>query len=439
VEKDAAVVAVLVLYKTLVNNAGAYGKWAELFEWARGLVERQVFTVAAGEIAMLRWSQKRLEEAAEQVRRELNSVLTLYSKSGFYKEAELLNELKKHLKVDVTRAEELAKARSDELSGYEGVNMGTKAYAALLSIARGGIYGHVVTLLMGEGALADIVLSAPRTAYEKSWEIAKMSSGAVDPSRVEAAGWEDRAASVLLRFLIGYGEAELKFRRIERGGMKGFQVFRACGGVEAPVGELWIGYVARFKVSKEELRRSVKEAKETAPDLSGFDKSRQYVEWRATDVTTVKRQIVGTTVHSWQLRWYFGLLGGPDSFSGSASVTKEGINFLITTRWPREREDQILRESRWLEYLLGRRVESWRELVDAIDWSWVLKKVEELVDELKPWIGPEEVGDAEREGWRGGCLASWRSSPTSPRRGRLRTTARWGKRGPRGCRGLWRH
>jgi hypothetical protein len=260
--------------------------------------------------------------------------------------------------------------------------MGTKAYAALLSIARGGIYGHVVTLLMGEGASADIVLSAPRTAYEKSWEIAKMSSGAVDPSRVEAAGWEDRAASVLLRFLIGYGEAELKFRRIERGGRKGFQVFRAYGGVEAPVGELWIRYVARFKASKE-LRRLVEEAKETAPDLSGFDKAPQYLEWRATDVTTVKRQIVGTTVHSWQLRWYFGLLGGPDSFSGSASVTKEGIKFLITTHWPREREDQILRESRWLESLLGQRVESWRELVDAIDWSLVLAKVGKLVDEVK--------------------------------------------------------
>ena len=387
-----------MLYKTLVSNAGTYGKWAELFEWARGLVERQVFTVAAGEIAMLRGSQKRLEEAAEQVRRELNSVLTLYSKSGFYKEAEPLNELKKHLKVDVTRAEELAKARSDELSGYEGVNMGTKAYAALLSIARGGIYGHVVTLLMGEGALADIVLSAPRTAYEKSWEIAKMRSGAVDPSRVEAAGWEDRTASMLLRFFIGYGEAELKFRRVEKDGKKGFQVFRTFGGVEAFVGELWIGDVARFKVSKEELERLVEEAKRRAPDLSGFDKAPQYVEWRATDVTTVKRQIVGTTVHSWQLRWYLGLLGGPDSFSGSASVTKEGIKFLITARWPREREDQILKESRWLESLLGRRVESWRELIDAIDWSWVLKRVEELADELKPWIGPEGADDAEREG-----------------------------------------
>ncbi len=48
VVQDAAVVAALVLYKTLINNAGAYGEWAELYKWARGLVEKQVFTVAAG-------------------------------------------------------------------------------------------------------------------------------------------------------------------------------------------------------------------------------------------------------------------------------------------------------------------------------------------------------------------------------------------------------
>jgi hypothetical protein len=46
---------------------------------------------------------------------------------------------------------------------------------------------------------------------------------------------------VLLRFLIGYGEADLKFIRVEKGGRKGFQVFRVYGGVETPVGELWIG------------------------------------------------------------------------------------------------------------------------------------------------------------------------------------------------------
>jgi hypothetical protein len=33
----------------------------------------------------------------------------------------------------------------------------------------------------------------------------------------------------------------LKFRLVEKGGRKGFQVFRVYGGVEAFVGELWIG------------------------------------------------------------------------------------------------------------------------------------------------------------------------------------------------------
>jgi hypothetical protein len=77
--KDAAVVAALVLYKTLINNAKAYGEWAELYKWARGLVVRQEFTVSAGEIKRLRGAQKRLEEVAEEVRRELNAVLTLYA------------------------------------------------------------------------------------------------------------------------------------------------------------------------------------------------------------------------------------------------------------------------------------------------------------------------------------------------------------------------
>jgi hypothetical protein len=142
----------------------------------------------------------------------------------------------------------------------------------------------------------------------------------------------------------------------------------------------------------------VEEAKRTAPDLSGLDKAPQYLEWRATDVTTTGRQIVGGTVHPWQLRWYIALLGEPKSFSGKGDVTKEGIKLAVTAYWPREREDQILRESKWLESLLGRRVESWRQLVDAIDWSWVLERVEELADKLKPWIGPEGMSDAEREG-----------------------------------------
>ena len=85
VVQDAAVVAALVLYKTLVKNAGVYREWAELYRWARGLVERQVFTVAAGDIKRLREAQRRLEGVAGRVLEELNRVLVLYSQSDFYR------------------------------------------------------------------------------------------------------------------------------------------------------------------------------------------------------------------------------------------------------------------------------------------------------------------------------------------------------------------
>ncbi len=350
VERDAAVVAALVLYKTLVKNAEVYRKWAGLYKWARGLVEKQEFTVTVDKIRELREAQRRLEEAAEEVRRELNAVLALYASHS----RDLYEKLKPHLEVGVKKAEELAVARSVELGNYSDANMGTKAYAALLSVTKGGIYGHAAMLLMAKGALTDVVLLTPKGAHEKAKGIARRRGEAVDPSYSRRRGrsvgqpsLEDRAASVLLRFLIGYDEADLKFRRVEKSGRKGFQVSRTFDGVDAPVGELWIGKsVARFNASEEELGRRVEEAKRTAPDLSGFDKAPQYLEWHATDVTTSRGQIEAGTVHSWQLRWYFSLLGDEQRFSGGGTnVTKEGFKPFVTAYWPREREDQILGES----------------------------------------------------------------------------------------------
>ncbi len=343
--------------------------------------------------------------------KELNSVLALYASHS----RDLYEKLKPHLEVDFSLAEELAETRVKELSKYSEAGMGTKAYAALLSVARGGMYGHAAMLLMIEGALADIVLLTPKSAYNKAWEIAKGRGESVDPSRSPkgAVDWKDRAASVLLRFLIEYGETDLKFRPVEKGGRKGFQVFRTFGSVEAPVGELWIGKVAAyFKVSKEELGRLVEEAKRTAPDLSGIKKIRQTLEWLNTDVSFDRGWIEGATTDTWQAAWYVALLGEPESISGEASITEEGVKPNVTMRWRREVLDRIIaEESKELKLLLGPiskqgggsresegpAVKSWRELVDAIDWSWVLKRVEELADDLKPWIGPERASDAERE------------------------------------------
>ncbi len=396
VEKDAAVVAVLVLYKTLVKNAEAYRKWAELYKWARGLVEKQEFTMTADKIRELREAQRRLEEVAEEVRRELNAVLTLYRSHS----RDLYEKLRPLLEVDWSMAEELAEARSEELGRYSNANMGIKAYAALLSIARGGIYGHVATLFMVEGALADVVLLTPKSAYDKAKRMAKGRGEAVDPSRSPkgAVDWEDRATSALLRYLLGRAVSEdLVFRRVKGG----FDVFRAYGGVEVHADVLKIGEAAaRSKASEEERRRFMEEAKRTAPDLSGIRKMWQALEWFATDVSFDKGLIVAATAHTWQAAWYIALFGEPESISDSgASVTEEGNKPNVTMRWRRERLDHIIaEEGEELKPLLGRSVKSWRELVDAIDWSWVLKKVEELADKLKPWIGRVDASDAEREG-----------------------------------------
>jgi hypothetical protein len=209
--------------------------------------------------------------------------------------------------------------------------------------------------------------------------------------------------------LIGYGEADLKFRRVE----KGFQVSRIYGSIEAPVGELRMGKTTYFKVSKEELRHLVEEARRTAPDLSGVKKIWHALPWFATDASFIGGQIVATTAHLWQLKWYIALFGRGKVVGGGASVTEEGIKPDVQMRWPREVLDRIIaEEGEELKLLLGPIskqgggsresegpvVKSWRELVDAIDWSWVLKRVEELVGELKPWIGRKDASNVEREG-----------------------------------------
>jgi hypothetical protein len=127
--------------------------------------------------------------------------------------------------VDLGEAKELAKAKSKEFSEFRDINMGTKVYAALLSIAGGGLYGHVAMLFMVEGALADIVLLTPWGAYQKARDIAERRGEAVDPSysgrrgrSVGQPSWEDRAASALLRYLLGRAvDEDLMFRRVGEG------------------------------------------------------------------------------------------------------------------------------------------------------------------------------------------------------------------------------
>jgi hypothetical protein len=216
------------------------------------------------------------------------------------------------------------------------------------------------------------------------------------------------AASALLQLLSGVSEENLKFKRVnkvgekgrvEKGDRMGFGVFRTYGGVETFVGELWIvKTTAYFTLREEERNRFVEEAKRMALNLSGIKKIRHALEWLATDVSFTGKWIEGITVHLWQAAWYIALFGEPESIGGRTNVTKKGNKPNVQMWWRREVLDRIIAaEGEELKSLLGRTVKSWRELVDAIDWRWVLERVEELIAELKSWIGPEKMSDAERE------------------------------------------
>jgi hypothetical protein len=78
---------------------------------------------------------------------------------------------------------------------------------------------------------------------------------------------------------------------------------------------------------------------------------------------------------------------------------RNGVDdFVFYLSVPREKFDRIYaEEGEELKPLLGRPVKSWRELVDAIDWSWVLERAKELADAVRPWIvGHEEADEVER-------------------------------------------
>ncbi len=113
----------------------------------------------------------------------------------------------------------------------------------------------------------------------------------------------------------------------------------------------------------------------------------------------LRRADEAATAQPWQLAWYIALFGEPESIGGRADVTRKGHRPNVTAYWSREVLDRIIAgEGGELEPLLGRPVKGWRELVDAIGWSRILERVGELAGSIKPWIGPERAGDAEREG-----------------------------------------
>jgi hypothetical protein len=91
------VVAALVLYKTLdQQRRGLMGSGLSCINGQGVWSRRQEFIVTADKIRELREAHRRLEEVAEEVRRELNDVLVLYASHS----RDLHERLRPYLEVD---------------------------------------------------------------------------------------------------------------------------------------------------------------------------------------------------------------------------------------------------------------------------------------------------------------------------------------------------
>lgn len=104
--------------------------------------------------------------------------------------------LKNRLEIDEAAAKALAVATVKELSAFGNLNEGTKAYAALLSLVEGGIYGHAASVLLKEGMLTDLLRYTPRTAYRVAGGVARVAGETVHPSHVKKTDETARVAKI---------------------------------------------------------------------------------------------------------------------------------------------------------------------------------------------------------------------------------------------------
>jgi len=238
----------------LSKIAEAHGKTGETLSKIEEGVKQVVFIVTKGELAGLREAWREAYNAVDEFRK---TTMRLAQKP----------ELRSKLEIDEITARMLATAKSKELSAFGELNEGTKAYAALLSIAKGGIYGHAASILLKEGRFADLLRYTPSTAHNTALKLARSAEESVDPSRVKKA---DKAARAFLLFAAGLEDemlnklGDLEMRVAREGGKTHIVIHKAGGETPSqPLAELTVEKDVVLLVGGslfEELRRRHEEA-----------------------------------------------------------------------------------------------------------------------------------------------------------------------------------
>jgi hypothetical protein len=392
-KKKALFYAVLALEETFSVYRTALGKYAEglrevvqRVEVGEGPIKKVVYVADLGQIKQLAEEEgKAFGGALSALRKGLNEYAVKYG-------------LKDLLNVEEGVARELAEAKRAELSEFNDVNFGVKAYAALIAyreyaLGRRGAIGITAGYWLEVGGSAWLLYYAPSAAYCKAKK-AKVERPAV---------LEEMVAEGLRRLflkpgadryrdfveLLRSGKLALMLEKKAKSKKTESYVFRLYrieegGGLKELGVKLWISkvgegagitYTLIFDAERwqdffgQELEAAEKAAEEVGERLPVEDLFSYMLGWVDSDVAITrkkkgKRVLLMSTSHLWQLAETHALFGWSDAVRLRMSLTLEGPKLQVMVEAPLKKLDETIGrsvEGGWLK-MLGVEAESWEGL-----------------------------------------------------------------------------
>ncbi len=394
-KKKALFYATLALEEAFGVYRSALRKYAEglrevvqRVEVGEGPFKRVVYMADLGRLAQLAEEEgMAFEKALEVLRKRLNEYAVKYG-------------LRDLLDVEEGKARELSNAEQKELSEFNDVNFGTKAYAALIAyreyaLGRRGVFGVAAWHWLEEGGSAWLLYYAPYTAYLKAERAKAEKPTAVEEMAAEALRrlflkpGADHYSRLVEELTKGDRLALMLDRKTESSYVFRLYSVKESGGLEGLDIKLWISKVGKGIVYflmfddverwreffKQELEAAMKAAEEVAERLPVEDCLPYMLSWVNSDVAIIRRGdervLRMTTSHLWQLAETHALFGW--SVVGlRMTLTLEGPKLAVTVEAPLGKLDDAIRisaEGGWLK-MLGIKAESWESLKRWVAEHW---------------------------------------------------------------------